>query len=111
MIGKIFVLFRIQYFQQCRSRISLVVRSDLIYFVKEEYRVFGSAFFDGVHDPAGYRPNIRSSVASDLGFIPDTSQRHPYEFTVDGTCHAFGDRSLADSRRTYQAEDRSFEPL
>ena len=48
MIGKVLVLFRIQYFQQRRSRIAFVVCSDLIYFVEEEYRVLGPASFDGV---------------------------------------------------------------
>ena len=69
MVCKVFVLFRIQYFQKCRCRVSLIIGSQLIDFIEKEYRILSAAVFDSAYDPARNSSDISSSVTSDLSFI------------------------------------------
>ena len=47
------VLLRIQYFQQRRSGVTLVICTDLIDFIEHKHRIRGPAFLDSIDDSAG----------------------------------------------------------
>ena len=52
MIAEELVLFRIQHFQQCITRIALIVSTHLIDFIDQEYRIDCSCTLHALNDSA-----------------------------------------------------------
>ena len=111
MIGKFFVLFRIQHLQKGRGRIAPVIISHLVDFIKEENRVIGFGVLHSPHHPSRYRADIGPAVAPDFRLVPDAAQGHPDEFPVHGSGDGFCHRRLSYPRRPYKAKDRPFHVL
>ena len=111
MIGEFLVLLRVQHLQQCRSRIPLKVRADLIDFVEQEDRIILARVFDRGNDSSRNRANVGSSVSADLCFIAHAAQRHADKLSARRASDGFRDRGLADTRRSYQTNNRTFDRL
>ena len=107
MVGERAVLFRIQHFQQCRSRITPEIRPDLVHFIEEEQRVVHAALPDRRDDTARDRTDISSAVPPDLRLIPHTAQGHTDEFPPGRSGNGLGNGSLSYPRRSDQTKDRS----
>ena len=69
MIGKFFILFRIEHLQQCGRRISLKIRTYLIHFIEQEHRVIGSRVLDSVYNSARYRNRAKSAECAKSGRV------------------------------------------
>ena len=102
------VLFRIEDFQQCGSRISPEIHRHLVYFIQQEDRVHGAGLFDHLNDLTRQGSDIRSAVSPDLGFIPDPTQREPDELAAGRTGNRHSKRSFTNSRRAGKAQYRAF---
>src|SRR5919108_2015623 len=101
MILKRCVLSRIQNFQQCRGRIAMEARAELINFIQHEDGIFGAGFADALDDISRKSAHIGAPVPADLRLIMDAAKTLPDEFPVHGPCDALTEGSLADARRTH----------
>src|SRR6185436_2899024 len=101
------VLLRIEHFQQRRRRIAAEVLAELVDFIEENYRIDHLGASHRLNDASRHRPDISAPVTADLGFVPYTTQRHAYELASEGTGDGPAKRSLADARRTNEAENLS----
>ena len=105
MVHELFVLLGIQDLQQGGRRVSPVIRTDLVDFIKQEHGVVALALPDGGHDAAGDRADIGPSVAADLRLVPYTAQGHVDELAPGGPGYGSCDGGLSYPRRPYQTED------
>ena len=106
VVGKFFVLFRVQQFQKCRRRVAAPVAAHFINFVQQKYRVHTLGLADTLNNAPRHRTDIRSAVAADFAFVPHSSQRHPHKFAADGACNRFSQRGFPHAWRTCKAEHR-----
>ena len=95
MIGKFFILFRIEHLQQCGRRISLKSGTHLIHFIEQEHRVIGSRVLDSVYNSARYSSYICSVVTPYLGLVANSAKSHSYEFPSRSSGYGLGYRGLA----------------
>ena len=100
------VLLRIQYLQQGRGRIALVVVAKLVDLVQHDHRVGGAGLFHPLDDAPRQSANVGTTVAADLGLVPHPSQGHAHELASHGPGDGFAQRGFADTGRTNEAEDR-----
>ena len=73
VIVESFVLFRIECFKQCRSRITAEIRADLVDFVQQHQRVVDADFADGFNEAAWHSTDVGAAVAADFSFIMDAA--------------------------------------
>ncbi len=108
MVLEMTVLFGIQDFEKCRSRISLVVAADLIDLVQHDQRVLDARLFHAARDTTRQSSYIRAAMSADLCFVTHAAERHADILFAErfGNRSAYG--SLTCSGRSYEAEDRAF---
>jgi hypothetical protein len=68
------VLFGIEDLKQRRRRVAPEVHAHFVYFVQTEYRVVDANLFEGLDDLSRHGADIRASVTTDLGLVPNTAQ-------------------------------------
>ena len=99
------ILLRIQNLQQGGTGISAVVRTHFINFVQQQHRIGTSCLGHGRHNSAGHGTHIGFAMAPDVRFIMDAAQRNPSHFPVQTSGNRIGNAGLADTGRTYQAQN------
>ena len=107
VVAERIVLLGVQHLQQRRAGIAPEVRTHLVDFVQQKYRILGPHRLHALDDPARQRAHIGAPVAANLSLVPDAAQRNPHEFSLHGAGDRPGQRSLADAGRADQAQDRS----
>ena len=99
------ILLRIQNLQQGGTGISAVVRTHFINFVQQQHWIGASCLGHGRHYPAGHGTHIGFPMTPDVRFIMDAAQRNPSHFPVQTSGNRIGNAGLADTGRTYQAQN------
>ena len=84
VVHEVRVLLGIEHLHQGGGRIAPIIGPDLVYLVKHEYRVVGTAVPDSLDNAPRERADIGPAVAADLRLVADTSQRHSDELAVHG---------------------------
>ena len=74
MVDKLVVLFRIKHFKQGRRWITTKIRAHLVDFVEKEQRISHTNLRHVLQDFTRHRPDVRTSVAANLGFVPHAAQ-------------------------------------
>ena len=107
VIRKSSVLFRIKNFQKRTGRISVIAHRQFVHFIQYHHRIGNTALTYSVHDASGHRPDIGTSVPSDVRLIPHTAKAYPDIFSAKCFCDAFSDAGLPGSGCTDEQEDRA----
>jgi len=103
-VNKRAVLFAVKSFKQCRRRVALVVRAELVDFVKQNDRILSSCLLNCIYNPARHCADIGFSVASNFSLIACAAERNSRKASAHRRCNAFGNRGFTDTRRTYKAK-------
>ena len=101
------VLFRIQHFQKCGSRVTAVIHTHLVNFVQQEERIANARLRDALDDLTRQRTDVRATVTADFGFVTNTTQSHAYELTARCASNRLTQARLTDARGTHQAKNRA----
>jgi len=107
MILEAAVLLGVQYFEKRGSRVSLVVRTDLVDFIQHHERVLDPALLEAVGDASRKRADVRAAVSADFRFILHAAQRQADVFLAECFRDGFPDGCLAGARRPDEAENRA----
>ena len=105
VIGKRIVLFRIEDFEKCACRISVVGSGELVHFIEDHYGIVDTAFLNSVHDPAGHSAYICSPVPPDIRFISHSAETDSDIFSVQSFCDGLPDAGLACSGSSDEEKD------
>src|ERR1700728_1317811 len=111
MVGEGVVQLRIEHFHQRRRWIAAEIHGHLVDFVEDKNRVRGAGFAHHLDNLAGKGTDVSTAVAADFGFVAHAAERHAHEFASRGAANRCGERSLADSRRPEEAENRALRIL
>ena len=103
------VLLGIEHFEQRRRRIAAEVGRHLVDFVQQHHGVGGSRLAHPLDHFAGQRADIGAPMAADFGLVAHAAERHADELAAGRARDRLAERSLADARRSDQAEDRSLQ--
>ena len=103
MIAKGMILFRIQRFQQRRSRIAPEITGHLVHFIQQEQRIQAAYLLHPVNQPPRHGPDVCPAMSANLRLVPHAAQRNPGKLTVDGFRNRQRHGSLAHTGRAYQA--------
>ena len=57
--------------------------------------------------PPGLRPDVGTTVTTDLGFVAHATEGDPDELATEGAGHGLAERCLTDSRRADEGQNRS----
>ena len=101
------VLLRIERFEQRRAGIAAEIASDLVDFVQHEDRIFRLRAADALDDLSGQSADVGAAMAADFRFIVHAAERDADELAAQGARDRLAERSLADSWRSDEAEDRT----
>src|SRR6185312_3191956 len=77
------VLLGIEHFEQCRSRIALEARAELVDLIEHEHGVAGARLAQTLDDVARESPDIRAAVAADLRLIVHAAQTRAHELEAE----------------------------
>ena len=103
------ILFRIQYLQQGRTRVSAEVASELVDFVQHKYRIRRACFLEVLYHPARHGADIGFAVAADFCFIVEAAEAHPYIFPSNRACYAASEACFTHTRRAVQTNNRTLQ--
>ena len=107
VVGKCAVLLGIQHLKQCRRRIAVVGRADLVDLIEHHNRVRRAGLRDAVHDSAWHCADVRPSVAADISLIADAAEAHADIFASEGPRDAAADARLARAWRADEEKNRA----
>ena len=100
------VLFRIERFQERRSRIAAKIRAHFIDFIQKKKGIFCFCMSNGFDEAPRHGTDVGAAVPADFSFIMDTAQRNTGEFFVQRTGNRAGKAGLTDTGRSHKANDR-----
>src|SRR5204863_70019 len=106
VVAEVFVLLRVEDFEQGRGRVAAKVVAELVYLVEDEDRIGGFGPADGLDDAPRQRADVGAAVAPYLGLVVDAAEGHAGEGAAQGAGDALGQAGLAHARRADEAEDR-----
>src|ERR1700722_3334343 len=105
MIGERVVELRVEDFHERRRRIAAKIHRHFVHFVEDEHGIHGAGFAHHLNDLAGQSADVGTAVAADFSFITNAAERDAHEFSAGSAADGHGQRSFADSRRAYEAEN------
>ena len=105
VILKHVVLFRIEHFQQSRARIAAKICSQLVDFVEQQHRVYGSGLLHHLDDLSRQRADVGAAMAANFSFVTDAAQRQAHKLSARRARDRFAEAGLADSRRAQQSRE------
>ena len=103
------VLLGVKDFEQRGGGIAAEVPADLVNLVQHEHRVAGLSAPDALDHLSGQRSDVGAPVPADLGLVVNAAQGHAHELAVERARDRLGERSLPHARRSYEADDGSFD--
>src|SRR5688572_5188790 len=83
------------------------VRTDLVDCVEHNQWIIGRSLLDRLDDSSGHRPDVRATVAADLGFVVQPAERQTYKLSIERTRNRASETSLTNSRRSDQTQYRA----
>src|SRR5208337_845570 len=83
------VLLRVEYLEQCRRGVTPEIGAKLVDLVEHEDRVARASAAKALQNAPRHGPDVGTTVASNLGLIPHTSERRADELSP----HGAGDRA------------------
>src|SRR5262249_42171674 len=86
--------------------IAAEIGGHFIHLIEQHYRVGGAGLANRLDHFSGERTDVGTAMAADLGFIADAAERHAHELAAGRAGHGLAERSLANTWRTDQTEDR-----
>jgi hypothetical protein len=101
------ILRWVEHLEHCARRIAAPVGAHLVDLVDHEDRVLRLGVAQGSDDRPGPGADVGAAVAADLGLVADAAHGDADELAAKGTRDRLAERSLADSGRPDEAEDRS----
>ena len=111
MILKRRILLRIQNLKQRRTRITAIVRPQLINLIQQEERVHRFRLLHPLNNLARQRTNISTAMPANFTFIPHAAKRHPHKIPPRHLRNRLPQRGLPNPRRPHQTQDRPFDLL
>ncbi len=90
MVIKGEVLLRVQDLQEGCRRVATEIGAHLVNFIQAKDRVIRFGLLKELNDFSRKRSNIRSSVSSYFGLIPNPSEREANEISPGGPRHRLG---------------------
>ncbi|MNS62425.1 hypothetical protein D3C72_954870 [compost metagenome] len=109
VIVKRHVLFRIQHFKQCRSRIATHVGRHLVDFVQQEQRVFHPDLGHFLDQFTRHRADVGTTVTANFRFVTHAAQRHTHILATGRFGDRLSQRGFTYARRPHQTQDRPFD--
>src|SRR5580658_7002 len=101
------ILLGIEDFEQGRRRVAAEIHRHLVDFVEHEDRVLGARLLHHLDDLAGQGADIGAAMAADFGLVAHSAKRHADEFSTRGLGDRHTQRSLAHTRRSDEAKNRT----
>jgi hypothetical protein len=105
------VLLRVEHFEQRRGRIAAEIHRHLVDFVEQEKGIMKAGLDHVLNDLARHRADVRAAVTADLGLVAHAAERHAHELTIGRARDRLAERSLADTRRADETQDRALQRL
>src|SRR5690554_541899 len=105
------VLFRVQDLKQGRRRVTPMVHTHLVDFIKQEQRVFHLYLGQLLQQLARQGADVGFAVTTDFRFVTHATQGHAGVFPVGSLGNGLPQRGLAHTGRPYQAQYRPFDLL
>jgi hypothetical protein len=102
------VLFRIEDFEQRRTRVATEISPQLVYFIEQQNRIDRAGFLHHLDNLAGQGADVSATMTSNLRFVAHTAQREAHKLAASGTGNGFTQARFANSRRPDKAKDRTF---
>src|SRR5690625_2793689 len=109
MVGEGMVLRRIEDLEEGRRGIATEILADLVDLVEHEDRVLLSDLAESSQDTAWEGTDIGTTMAADLGFVPDPSKRESSESPAECLSASLSQSGLSAAWWPGEAEDRSME--
>ena len=103
------ILFRIENFQQGRSRIAAEIRTHFFNLIEKEQRVRIFRLFHALNNLARHGTDISPAMTTNFGFVPNPAKRHAHKRAPGRIGHRFTQRGFTNARRTDKAKDRAFD--
>src|SRR5229473_7190290 len=82
-----------------------MARRELVHLVEHEHGVAPAGLAHGLHDVAGQRADVGTSMTADLRLIVYAAETHPPELESKRLGNALSQRSLADAGRPDETQD------
>src|SRR6266481_7925319 len=82
-----------------------MARRELVHLVEHEHGVAPAGLAHGLHDVAGQRADVGTSMTADLRLIVHAAETHTSELESERFRDALSQRSFADSGRTDETQD------
>ena len=101
------MLLGVEDFEQRRSRIATPVAAKLVHFVKQNDRVHRFGATHRLNDATRECADVRATMATNFCFVAHTAQCHTHEFAPQRIRNGATERSLADTRRSNETEQRT----
>src|SRR4029077_6672288 len=83
------------------------IHGHFVDFVQDEHRINGSRLLHHLDNLAGESADISAAMAANLGLIANPAKRDAHELATSCAADGHRKRSLADSRRPDETEDRA----
>ncbi len=107
MILESVILFRIEHFEQCRTRVAAKISTELVNFVKQQHGINSARLFHHLNDLAGQRPDVSATMTANLSFVANTTQRQANKLAPGSSRDRLTETRFADSRRADKTENRT----
>ncbi len=111
MVGKGVVLFRIQYLEHGRGRITPEIGRHLVDLIQQEQGITHPHLGQVLDDLARQGADIGAPVTTDLRLVAHATQGHARELAVGGAGDGPAQGGLAHTGWPHQAQDRALELL
>src|SRR6266851_962916 len=88
------------------STIAVETRAELVDLVEHHDAIARACLLNRLDDVAGQRANVGAPVPAYLGLVVHAAERHAHELPPERLRDALAERSLPDSGRADEAQDR-----
>jgi hypothetical protein len=107
MVRKGGILCGIQDFQQGAGGVPLEGDAQLVYLIQQEDWVTGAHLTHPLKNPPWHGPDIRSAMATNIRFVPGSTEGHPDILSPQRPGDGLGNGCLPHSWRTSKEQDRT----
>ena len=98
-------------FHERGRRVATEVGGHFVDFVEDENRIDGAGLLHHLDDLAGQSADVGAAMAANFGFVAHAAEGDADKFAAGGVADGHGERSLANARRSDEAEDGAFRIL
>src|SRR6266496_1823750 len=102
------VLLGIENFQQSGGWVATEIHGHLVHFIEHEDGVLGAGLLHHLDNLARKGTDVGPAMTANFGFVTHTTKRHTDKLAPRCLGYGHSERSLADSGRTDEAQNRAF---